>query len=487
MIENEETNNEQKSVFKSLPKTFWVANTMELFERWAWYGMYAIYAIYLTDPIEKGGLGFTDAQRGSITGIVPFILYLLPIFTGAMSDRFGYTRTLISAYAILIAGYFSMGQVTTYFPMFMAFLCVAVGAAMFKPVISATVSHTTNSKTASIGFGLFYAMVNIGGFVGPLIGGILRKLSWDYVFYMSMGAITLNLIMVLLFFKEPDRGNVESKSFATVLKEIGLVFSDLKFVIFLFMLSGFWTAFNQIFITLPLLLRDWVDTSVVWCWFSDFSATAAAACEAKEMFNPEWIVNIDSGSIILLQILISAIVMRFSPISTIIGGILISSLGIALIGVSNAISVIVIAIVIFAIGEMASSPKSTEYIGSIAPRDRKALYMGYSFVPVALGNLIAGILSGAIYGEMGNKVLLATKYLTEKANMSKDMLNQLSLDDLMQKIAEHSGTTGFDTTQLLYDTYNPGNMWFYFAAIGAGAAVLLFYYNLKFKRAEVSE
>ncbi len=468
------------SVIKSLPRTFWIANTMELFERWAWYGMYAIFAIYLTDPVSQGGLGFSDAQRGSITGIIPFVLYLLPIFTGALSDHFGYKRTLISAYCILIGGYFLMGHVTTYYPMFFAFLMVAVGAAMFKPVLSATISHTTNEGNASIGFGIFYAMVNIGGFVGPWLGGVLRKISWDYVFYMSMGAITLNLLLVCFFYKEPTKQDGPKKSILTVFKEIGLVFSDLKFVLFLVLLSGFWTAFNQIFITLPLTLRDWVDTSVIWCWFSGFSSSAKAACDAGEMFNPEWIVNIDAGAIILLQILVSTVVMRFKPISTIVAGILISAIGIGSLALGHSMPLIIAGIVIFAIGEMTASPKSTEYIGSIAPEDRKALYMGYSFIPVALGNLFAGLLSGSIYGAMGNKKLLAGRFLQEKFQMAAESLKDLDQEQIWNLVMQKTGASSLDAMNQVYEAYNPGNMWYIFGAIGVFAALALFLYNLKF-------
>ncbi|MBU1430391.1 MFS transporter [Myxococcota bacterium] len=466
------------SVFKSFPRTFWIANLMELFERWAWYGMYGVFAIYLTDPVSKGGLGFSDAQRGQITGVVPFILYLLPIFTGALSDRFGYKRTLLAAFSILTGGYLLMGQVEGYWAMFLVFLGVAVGAAMFKPVISATISHTTDERTGSIGFGIFYAMVNVGGFVGPAVAGILRVIDWDYVFYMASASIALNLVLVTLFFKEPDRGEVEGKSIGQVFSEIGLVFSDLRFVLFLLILSGFWTAFNQIFITLPLFLRDWIDTSVVWCWFDFFGQSAVNACASKDMFNPEWIINIDAGAIIILQIFISALVMRFKPVATIVAGILIAGAGIGLLALDNVMLIVVVGVVVFAIGEMVASPKSTEYIGSIAPRDRKALYMGYSFIPVALGNLFAGLLSGGLYGAYGNKAMLARRYLEGKLGVDAAQIKDLKIDELWPMLLEKSGMTDLQAMNTLYDLYNPGRIWLYFCAIGIGAALALLIYNM---------
>lgn len=467
---------EKKSVFKSFPQTFWIANVMELFERWAWYGMYGVFGIYLTDPISKGGLGLSDIQRGNITGVVPFILYLLPIFTGALSDRVGYKKTLIAAYSILIGGYLAMGHAGGYFTIFLAFFGVAIGAAMFKPVISATISHTTDERTGSIGFGIFYAMVNVGGFVGPAVAGYLRNIEWVYVFYMAMGAITINLILVSIFFKEPDKGAVESKSIGQVFKEIVLVFSDVKFVLFLVILAGFWTAFNQIFLTLPLFLRDWVDTSVVWSWFG-----ATENYEAGKEFNPEWIINIDAGAIIVLQIFISAIVMKFRPVSTIVSGILISGIGIGMLFIDNTMPVVVISVVIFAIGEMVCSPKSTEYIGSLAPKDRKALYMGYSFIPVALGNLAGGLLSGILYNEYANKEILSRRYLVDEFGVSADSIKDMKIDELWPMVMEKTGQTSVEAMETIFNTYNAGVIWLYFMAIAFGAGVLLFFYNLAFK------
>jgi len=59
-----------KTVFKKYPHAFWIANTMELFERWAWYGMFMLVALYLTGSRDTGALGFTQAQKGYLMGPV---------------------------------------------------------------------------------------------------------------------------------------------------------------------------------------------------------------------------------------------------------------------------------------------------------------------------------------------------------------------------------------------------------------------------------
>src|SRR5512143_735892 len=96
----------------TFPQSFWVANTMEIFERLAWYGFFAVSSLYITGSRAEGALGFTSEQRGILQGIVPFILYLLPVLFGALADRFGYKKTFIVAYSTLVPAYYLLGQFT---------------------------------------------------------------------------------------------------------------------------------------------------------------------------------------------------------------------------------------------------------------------------------------------------------------------------------------------------------------------------------------
>ena len=230
----------KENVFTKFPKVFWVANTMELFERWAWYGLFTVLALYLTNSTDEGALGFSHIQKGSIMGTVTAILYFLPIITGALADRVGYKKILVIAFIILSSGYIFLGYVNTYFMVYVAFLWVALGAALFKPVISATIAKTTTEETSSIGFGIFYMMVNVGGFVGPVFSSKLRDAyGWKIVFFMAASAIVVNLILVLLFYKEPYREKSQDSLGQTILKSLKNILNalkDLRLVVFLILI-----------------------------------------------------------------------------------------------------------------------------------------------------------------------------------------------------------------------------------------------------------
>ncbi|MEO2279580.1 MFS transporter [Pseudoalteromonas pernae] len=176
---------------------FYIANVMEVFERLAWYGFFAVSSIYMTTPKSQGGIGFSEVERGAVQGIIPFFLYLLPVLTGALGDKLGYRKMFLFSFTLMAPGYLILGQANSFWAFFGALSLVALGAACFKPVVVGTISHCTNDRNRGLGFGIFYTMVNVGGFIGPMIAGAMRAISWDAVFMMSAGWILINFLPVL--------------------------------------------------------------------------------------------------------------------------------------------------------------------------------------------------------------------------------------------------------------------------------------------------
>lgn len=449
---------------------------MEIFERMAWYGFFAVSSLYITGSVESGGLGFSDEDRGVLQGVVTFFLYLFPVVTGALADRYGFKKMLFASFVVLAPAYYLLGQFKTFPTFFLAYMLVALGAAMFKPVIIGTVSKTTNEKTSSMGFGIFYMMVNIGGFLGPVVAGIVRGYDWNFVFIASAAWIAVNFIFVTIFYKEPTSESMSANPrnlkkvmtdmvevlgngrfflfvfvllFVLVLGSkytatgfiswthitlisiawlvINLVFDvlvrrnsasgsawylqpmklgDWRFGLFLLLMSGFWTSFNQIFYTLPLHIRDFVDTAdlmnasvafLEFFGFTEFVNSFRDSMVTEGQINPEYIININAGAIIFFQVLVSALVTRLKAFTTIFWGVVITIASFAILVFGTTGWIVVSGIFVFSFGEMMASPKSKEYTGRIAPPNKVALYMGYFYWCVALGNLFGGILSGQMY------------------------------------------------------------------------------------------
>ena len=467
---------------KKFPKVFWVANTIEIFERIAWYGLFAVLALYLTGSTDTGALGFSQTQKGMMMGIVTAILYALPLFTGAIADRIGYRLMLLLAFIVYGSGLILMGSMVQYEFVFAAFLMVALGAAMFKPVISATVTKTTNDETSSIGFGIFYMMVNIGGFVGPILSSRLREaLGWHIVFVMAASAIAVNIALVLLFYREPNREKITDSLGASIKKTLSNIFTaiaDMRLLLFLIIMIGFWTMFNQLFYTLPNFIEQWVDTTVIYDSIASISPALAASVGTKEgTIAPEMLVTLDAGFIIFFQILVSAAVMKLRPINGIITGILVTTIGIGVAFSQMNGWYVVLGIFIFSIGEMASSPKFTEYVGKIAPKGKEALYMGTSFLPVAAGNFFTGFLSGNVYQDWSDKVTLLQREVAARGLNIPAISENFSQNDYFRMAEEKMGMTHVELTNYLWDTYQPEKIWMLFSAIGVATIIGLILYD----------
>ncbi len=494
---------ESRGILSQFPRSFWMANVMEIFERMGWYGFYAVSTLYLTNPVADGGLGFSSEDRGVIQGIATFFLYLFPAVFGALADRYGFKRMFLASAVVMAPAYILLAAPRTFWGFLGVYFLVAVGHGMFKPVVISTVAKTTNEKTGSMGFGIFYMMVNIGGFLGPIVAGVVRGWDWKYVFWASAGWIVIMGIACVILYQEPPRdeaaesrrtlrevfggmigvvGNLRffllvagllvmlvmgSKwwSFPKVALVAGawLAFNLIvdallrsagkgpatawylqpmrvgegRYLVFLLLMAGFWTSFNQIFMTLPEYIRDYVDTADLWASMQavtgafgmDIASWSRALLENGQV-KPEYLVNLNAFGIICFQVLISFLVRRTSPLVSIIIGVTVTVASFLVYLAGSTGWVVVSAILVFSVGEMLASPRSKEYAGRIAPPEKVGMYMGYFYWCVALGNLFGGLVSGVAY--------------------------------------QYFGPSGVD---------NPDLMWVLFAVLAASTAVMLVVYN----------
>ena len=471
------------STIKSFPKVFWISNTMELFERWAWYGFYMAFALYLFESTDTGALGFTAEQKGTIMGDGSLLLYLLPVITGAIADRIGYKKILVLSFTMYVSGYWMLMTFENFIPIYLAYIYLAIAGALFKPIISAMISKTTTSETSSIGFGIFYMMINIGGWIGPFIAGAIYKTSWDLVFYISMVTISINYIFVFFFFKEPGRTKNENnesiwKVIGQSFKNIWITLIDFKYLVFLIIMIAFWTAFNQLYYTFPVFVDDWVDTSnlyqaihSVWPWLAESIGTVDKTITAVT------IGSFDAFFIILFQIFISGLVMRYKPLNAMMSGIIVLAIGLGMMFAFQNSFFVLIGLLVFSIGEMASSPKFTEYVGSIAPADKKALYMGTSFLPIAASHKLAGMLSGNIYDKAAGKLYLLKQEVIKRGLEIPEVSDSFTKNDYWNKAAELMGMNDSELTNFIWTNYNPSKIWMLYAGIAVSAVVALFIYD----------
>ncbi|MCU7494942.1 MAG: peptide MFS transporter [Ignavibacteria bacterium] len=393
---------EKKGVFSLFPLNYWIVIIMEFFERGSYYGVMSVLSVYLVLSPAEGGLGFSKESVGVIKSTITPLLYLLPILSGAIADRFGYRITLMFAFIVMSLGYFFTSMVDSYALIFLSLLMMVLGAGTFKPIISGTIARSTNESNSTLGFGIYYWSINLGAFIFPLVLiPYLKSISWSYIFLMAAVGTGWLLILNIFAYKEPERPK-SKKSVLEVLGGILLVLKDFRFILMIVIYSGFWILYFQQFDTVLWYLKEHVDMSPVNSAVNSFLGIFMNNPTWK--FDAEHVTVINAGTIILLQILISKIVRNTKALPTMITGIALGTIGMAILSISTHAWVFIAGMVIFSLGEMTAHPKYLSYVGLIAPEDKKALYLGYSFLYGVLGSGIGGILGASLYVHFVDKM-----------------------------------------------------------------------------------
>lgn len=390
-----ETNPDKKAAISSFSKNYWIVILMEFFERGSYYGVMSILSVYMVLSVGDGGLGFDKEDIGALKSTITPLLYIIPILSGAIADRFGYKKTLMFAFIVMSLGYFLSGLVTSYEIIFITLIFTMIGAGTFKPIISGTIARSTDSSNSTLAFGIFYWTINLGAFLFPLIlVPLLKVYGYNYILFMAAIGTGSLLLLNIFFYKEPDKPE-NLKNIKEVLKGAFLVLKDFKFVSLIIIYSGFWILYFQMFDTVLWYLTEYVDMTPVNAAVN--SVLGFVVTNPNWTFDAEHVTVINAGTIIILQILISNIVKRTKALPTMITGIAIGTIGMGILAISMQAWIFIIGIIIFSIGEMTAHPKFISYVGLIAPEDKKALYLGYSFLYGVLGSGIGSILGANLY------------------------------------------------------------------------------------------
>ncbi|MCP3675506.1 MAG: peptide MFS transporter [Gammaproteobacteria bacterium] len=475
----------------SLSYVFWIVGGMEMVERLAYYGVRTVAGIYATDAKSIGGLGVTATDLGVIFLIWAFVQSLVPALIGGLSDRLGYKLTIFISTVVKIAGYLIMA----YYPTFMGFtvgaIVLATGTGIFKPGVQGTLVKSTNRENSSMAWGIFYQTVNIGGWLGPLMAAQLRQLSWDNLFFACAAIISLNFIL-LLTYKEPnieERLEHRRKVKSGEIKEKNLIMQSLEELakpqlsIFLLIMSGFWFMFNAFFDVLPLHIRDWVDTSVI---VSDLFGTAGTESgfwifilgmnQEGTALMPEGLLNVNAGLIMLTCFLYAHVSGKLRAINSIILGTILQAIAFFMFGYETAAWVILIGILIFSSGEMFSSPKFLEFVGNFAPSDKKAMYLGFSQLPQALGWAAESFIGPWLYDLYAAKDSLSRNYMGDNGFSSTEIA-AVPIGEAFTYLVAKTGESTETMTRILYDANNVGMVWNLMAIVAIITAIGLYFYG----------
>lgn len=474
---------------RGLKPNYWFANWMEAQERLAFFGARAILPLYMVYAVAQGGLGLTYGEKGLIYSIWAIIQCLVPMVSGGFTDQYGYKKSLYVAYSINILGYLSFAFAGGFWGALGAACLIGLGTAIFKPPVQGTIAKASTADNSSIAWGIFYWMVNVGGFLAPVLAANIRgETNFKLVFICAAGVTAFNFIPAIFFYREPEKvGESKYKSVGQTFMDTISTLKDKNFLIFLGIFSGFWFMFMQLWDLLPNFIDEWVTSKDIAPFFA---AISPGNVLASGNVKPEMLINIDAFAIILLMIPIAWMTGKFHPMVALIGGMIVSVVAFVFAGVTQVGMVVALAIFIFAIGEMMCSPKFSEYIGLTAPPDKKALYMGYSNIPFAVGWGLGNFISGFLYESLGSKMNFARQYLVENLGMAKAQVDQIPLENVMATLASKmnggQGASLDEATRVLWDLHHPYLVWIVLGALGLISTLAMVGYYMKTKHTGIS-
>jgi dipeptide/tripeptide permease len=362
-------------------RPFWVANVTELFERLSYYAAFASLARYLHEALK-----FPVQQASSLTGLFGGLVWFLAAFGGTVADRLGFRRALSLAYLILSISYFLLGSLAApwlgpirdHMPLglLVGFVLAlpALGIALVKPSVVGTTARASNENVRSIGYSIYYTLVNIGGFAGPYVASwVHRNMSVENVFRVAAVSVFVMFFAVLIFFREPRRsGDVQTASLGQAAKNFGTVLSNPRFMLFLLIFSGYWIVYWQEFIILPVYVHDYINPNT----------------------DTELMLVTGPALVIALTMALNLAMQKVASFRAITLGTLVSAIAWILLAIHPTVPMAYFTLMVVAIGEIIQSPRYYEYISRLAPPGQQGTYMGFAFLPIGIGSFIGGPFGG---------------------------------------------------------------------------------------------
>lgn len=381
---------------------FWVANIMELFERLAYYGQATILSIFLRDHLK-----FNELQAGQLSSLFGGLIYLLPIFAGALADKFGFRKAFSLAFLVLAIGYFLIGTtgmkafsglysgLDSYWILFFILIFTAIGGSFIKPSVLGTVALTTTHETKSLGYAIYYWLVNTGAAIGPILAFLVRdEFGIEFVYVVSAVSCALMFFSTRIFFNEPAVSTeTHGQDLRTVAVNLLKVLGNFRFITFLLIFGLYWVLFWQFFIVIPFYVSDFISPDAP----------------------IELILSTGAWTIIIFQIPLNRLTKKIPTSTAIVIGFILatacwilwyfvlpSAQGVTInpwgdFKIPLGIPLIVLGIFIFSIGEQTQAPRFYEFIADMAPKGQAALFQGYAFLPIAIAWGFGGAFGGWIY------------------------------------------------------------------------------------------
>ena len=391
------------------PKTFWIANGVELLERAAYYGVFIVITLYLSRI-----LGFDDIEAAWISGSFSAGLYFLPTFSGALADKIGFRNSLMLAFALLTIGYAGLavfpamlegqglveyGRQVTFtglldsdirWAIVPIMIVIMIGGSFIKAVITATVAKSTTAATRAKGFSIFYMMVNIGAFSGKTVVKPLRESMGDLglinLNYFAAAMTGIAFVSILLFFKTAEE-NEHKRTFAEVWSALIKVLGNGRLITLTLIITGFWMVQHQLYATMPKYVLRMAGEGASPSWYANVNPLVVVMTVGI-------VTSMMRGKSALFSMTVGMFIMPISALAMAYGNMLDGDVDLGFITMHPVAFMMIVGIVFQGLAESFISPRFLEYFSLQAPKGEEGLYLGFSHLHSFISSLLGFGLSG---------------------------------------------------------------------------------------------
>lgn len=390
-------------VLKTASRDFWLINLIQFLESLAYFSMISIVTLYLT---TNGG--FSDFESGKWVSVYTLFITAFVFAVGSVCDVIGIKRSLFIGIGLLIVARAGLGLTPVFlgqeyeqFAIIASLIILSLGTAFMSPVTQTALRRFTSKVNRPTGFNIYYLLMNISAIIANsfIVDYFRNKFgaSDGNLWIMNIGLVaTITAFFFSSFINENNFAEEEERLETKETRRPLAIFLEVwkerpfqKLVLFLFLTIGVRIVFTNQFLIMPKYY-----TRVL---YEDFDLGLAN--------------SINPLIIVLGLIAIIPIINKYSTIKLMILGMAISASSLLVMcipihfflhipGVNSLtevyLAIIIIQILVFAIGELIFMPRFTEYIASVAPKEKVTSYMSLAALPMFIAKPFNGFISGIL-------------------------------------------------------------------------------------------
>ena len=460
--------------FSSINGKYWLLMLFQMLEIFAFQNVILQMSIYIAQKDVSGGLLWDHTRKGYIFLVWALAQRLTPVILGSYADKRGFKPTMLFSFVFIIAGYWLMGTQREFLPFLIGAMVLGFGSGMFKPSIMGGIAHSLGDKNHKFGWGLHLSLFNLAVLLAIPFSKYMRSIGWEWLFISSAIVTLINFFLTLfLYDDQTEQQKWDWRSVVEVFKKI----IKPKVSSFIVIMSGFTIIYMQFYETLPNFIYDWVDTSSL-VKYLHLSDSLLLKTSLGTMLSYEWLYGINTFIIFISSFWGAWLLETFQSTKLLLISILISTVGLTICGNSNMALGFIIGIVIYTIGEMITNTNFVNFLDEMSSDHDKATHLSFINISFALGLGGGSVLGGVLYNRLGDKSVLAAKYLLDIKHLVKEP------KDALIYMKEHLHMGNIEIRDSLWNLYAPYSIWYVFLVIGVISAVGMFYYSKAYEKSK---